>query len=385
MHDLPILTLILFLSLLANYLCKKIQMPAVIGQMFIGIVFGPALFNIIKPSEFITIFAEIGVILLMFIAGLESNLSLLKKYFKPSMLVAIFGVIFPLIGMYLASYYHGLNVKDSMFVSVIFAATSVSISVEVLKEMGKLNSKEGITILGAAVADDVIAILLLSFASFFLGSQNSGSSNIVMVVLLQILFFILVLMFIKFGAKLMLSLAYHFKINLTILSLAVCFLAAYLAELCDLSSITGAFFAGIAISQTPFKKKIRRNTETIGYSLFIPIFFVNIGLSLQFNGIFNQLLLLTTITILSIFTKLFGAGLGAKLSGFSLNSSTIVGSGMVSRGEVALIIAQIGLSRHLISENYYSVIIAAVVITTFLSPFILRQSIVWKKRLSHNE
>ncbi|WP_056966654.1 cation:proton antiporter [Apilactobacillus ozensis] len=385
MHYLSILTFILFLSLISNYLCRKIQMPVVIGQMFIGIIFGPAFFNIIRQSEFISTFSEIGVILLMFIAGLESNLSLLKKYFKPSMLVAIFGVVFPLIGMYLASYYHGLTIKDSMFVSVIFAATSVSISVEVLKEMGKLNSKEGITILGAAVADDVIAILLLSFASFFLGTQSSGSSNILMVIFLQILFFALVLIFIKFGAKLLLSFAYYFRINLTVLSLVICFFAAYLAELCDLSSITGAFFAGIAISQTVFKKKIRRNTETIGYSLFIPVFFVSIGLSLQFSGMLSQLLLLTTITILSIFTKLFGAGLGAKLSGFSLDSSAIVGSGMVSRGEVALIIAQIGLSRNLISENYYSVIIAAIVITTFLSPFILRQSIVWKKRLSHHE
>ncbi|WP_157945059.1 cation:proton antiporter [Apilactobacillus quenuiae] len=374
------IVLILVFSIIFGKLFQKLGLPSVVGQLISGIVLGPSILNIVNTGSIISTFAEIGVIILMFIAGLESNLDLLKKYLRPSLLVAILGIIFPILFMYIAGIIHHFSNIESLFIGIIFAATSVSISVEVLREMKELDSFEGITILGAAVADDVLSILALSFAVSFFGVSDDNNNNIFITILLQICFFIFIYILYRIFDKWLNNFIKKFKIGITEFSMIICILLSYLAEETSLSTITGAFFAGIIFSRTDFKKDISNKFENIGYSLFIPVFFANVGLNMELSGIVNNLFIFVIFTLLAAITKFFGAMLGAKFSKFNYISSMEIGAGMISRGEVGLIITGIGLNAHLINEDYYSTIIASIIATTLIAPIILRKIILIKKR-----
>lgn len=374
------LILILLFTIIFGRLFQKFGLPGVVGQLISGVFMGPSILNIVHTGSIISIFSDIGVIILMFIAGLESNLDLLKKYLKPSLFVAILGIIAPILFMYIAGIMHHFSNVESLFIGIIFAATSVSISVEVLREMKELDSVEGITILGAAVADDVLSILALSFAVSFFGVSDVDNTNIIITILLQICFFILIYVLYKIITKWLHLFIKKFNLGITEIAMITCLALSYLAEETSLSAITGAFFAGIIFSRTDFKKDISDKFENIGYSLFIPVFFANVGLNLEISGIINNLLIFVIFTVLAVITKFFGAMFGAKLSKFNSISSMEIGAGMISRGEVGLIIAGIGLNAHLISEGYYSTIIASIVATTLIAPIILRKIILIKKR-----
>ncbi|UQS85110.1 cation:proton antiporter [Apilactobacillus apisilvae] len=373
------LVLILLATVLFGKLFKSFGLPEVVGQLMSGVILGPSILNIVQTGKIIGTFSEIGVIILMFIAGLESNLELLKKYLKPSLIVAFMGIIFPIAFMYIAGFFHGFSNIESLFIGIIFAATSVSISVEVLREMDELDSTEGITILGAAVADDVLSILALSFAVSFFGVSDGENNNIILTILLQIAFFIFVYIMYRIILRFLPIIINKFKFGITEFSMIVCLLLAYLAEETSLSTITGAFFAGIIFSQSDFKDKISNDFETVGYSIFIPVFFANVGLEMEISGILNHFIMFIIFTILAVVTKLLGSMLGAKMSNFNSISSLEIGAGMISRGEVGLIIAGIGLSSHLISEDYYSTIIASIIATTLIAPIILRKVILIKR------
>lgn len=377
MGFLGILVLILITTTIVGHYSSRIGIPAVIGQLLVGIILGPAILNWVKPTEFIHIFSEMGVIILMFIAGIESDLQLLKKYLKPSFLVAILGVIVPVAMTYAVSLLFNLGIKESLFISVIFAATSVSISVAVLKELNVLNGKAGATILGAAVVDDILAVIILSVMVSLMGDGvESSGSNLLITFTEQILFFIAIYFVVKFLAPYMAKIGEKLFIPVgpTIMAMILCFGMAYLADLIGLSSVVGAFFAGIAISQTRVLEEVDHSIEPIGYAIFIPVFFVSIGLNMTLSGIENDFWFIVVLTLVAIISKLFGAGLGAHLSHFTFAESYMVGAGMVSRGEMALIIAQIGYQSKLISPDYYSAIISAIILTTLLAPFLLKHA-----------
>lgn len=380
LHEIGILCLILIATTTISHFFTRFKIPAVVGQLLIGILLGPALIGWIQPSEFISLFSEIGVIILMFTAGLESNLSLLKKYFKPSLMVAILGVVFPVAAIYLFSLLFHIGQSESIFIGVIFAATSVSISVAVLKELNGLTGKVGATILGAAVVDDVLAVVILSVMTS-LGSNQAGTGLLLKSVE-QIAYFIAIYFIVKFCAPFIakLGLKLFVPMSETIVALILCFGMAYIADLVGLSSVVGAFFAGIAISQTRVKNLVKQSIEPIGEAIFIPVFFVSIGLSISFNGLVGQIGFILILTILAILTKLLGAGMGAKLSGYTLPESYIVGAGMVSRGEMALIIAQIGFESKLIGSTYYASIITVIILTTIVAPFLLKHAFSIQKR-----
>lgn len=375
------LAIILISTLLAGHLSKRIQMPAVIGQLLVGIILGPALFGVLHENTLIHTFSEIGVVLLMFIAGLESNLTLLKKYFKPSLVVAVLGVIVPVVSMYGMSLAFGINQLESLFIGVIFAATSVSISVEVLRELNVLESKEGTIILGAAVVDDLLAVIILSILTSLFGAQLATASATHMRLGLSLLLQALFMVVVYFSVKWLVPFVMHLSRRLlvpyasAITSLIICFGFVWFAEAVELSAVVGAFFAGIAISQTPYKEEINRHIEPIGYSVFIPVFFVSIGLSMNLASLNNHLLFIAMLTVLAVFSKLIGSGLGARWMRNSPQGAYTIGAAMVSRGEMALIIAQIGYNAKLLSEVYYSEIIFVIIITTILAPLILKDAV----------
>lgn len=373
------LLIILFLSTIVNHFFNKHNIPAVLGVLILGVFLGPGITNIIKPSHSIETFAEIGVILLMFIAGVESDLGLLKKYFKPSIIVASLGVIIPIVTIFIFDYYYGFPLKENLFISVVFAATSVSISVEVLKSLNYLSGVAGTTILGAAIVDDVIAIFLLSVMSGTL-TGNVDVFSLIKMIATWILFFIFSYFVIKKIVPYINKVANSLIAPRSeiIVALCVCFFMAYLADLVKLDGVLGAFIAGVAYSETIDKEKINSSVQSIGYSIFIPVFFISVGLNISFTTFTKDLFLIISLTVIGILGKLFGAGLGAKISGFTTDDSFIIGAGMISRGEMALIIAQIGFNLELMSREYYSAIIFAIILTTIIAPIILKNSITKK-------
>ncbi|KRN43981.1 cation:proton antiporter [Limosilactobacillus ingluviei] len=370
---------ILLVTQLVSHVFTRVGIPDVIGQILVGVIAGPAILNWIHPGGMINEFQEIGVIILMFIAGLESDLSLLKKYLKPAVVVALAGILLPIIVMGVAADLFGLQWFESVFIGVIFAATSVSISVAVLREYQQLGSKEGATILGAAVADDIGAVMALSILISMNGGAGAdvGHGSLLLTLLKQVLFFGGAYLLIRWLAPILMHLAGQLLTIAapSVMAMVICLGMAALADVVGLSGAVGSFFAGIAVANTKKKEAINRSFVPIGYAIFIPVFFVNVGLSMKLSTDWHAWIFIIIMTILACLTKLLGAGGGAKLMGFSWPSSYIIGSGMIARGEMSLITAQIGYEAHLLSTEYYSDIITVIVLATLLAPFILKHSL----------
>lgn len=374
MEFIGILCLILISTTIGSHVSRRIGIPAVIGQLLVGVLLGEAGLGWVHPSVLVHDFSEIGVILLMFLAGLESDLSLLKKYFKPGMFVAILGILFPVVFGWLTGEAFQVSNNEAIFFGIILAATSVSISVEVLKELNVVNTKEGSTILGASVVDDILVVLVLSFSLSFLTGESSSNLPLPLLLAEQVIYFIFIFLLVKWIAPFLMSLAEKIYANsaIIIVSLVICLGMSFVADLIGLSSVIGAFFAGIAVSQTKVKHEVYHNVEALGYAVFIPVFFVSVGLEVDFSNFGEQLLFILVLTIIAILTKLFGGYLGAKVAGFSTNSSLMVGAGMISRGEMALIILQIGQQSKLIEPHYYSPLVIVVLLSTLISPLVLK-------------
>ncbi|URL83217.1 cation:proton antiporter [Limosilactobacillus fermentum] len=377
------LTGILFVTQLVSHFFNRWGIPDVIGQILVGIVAGPAVLGWIHQTAMIEEFQEIGVIVLMFIAGLESDLSLLKKYLKPAMAVAVGGMALPIVVMGLASQLFGLQWFESLFIGVIFSATSVSISVAVLREFNQIDSKEGATVLGAAVADDIGGVLILSvLISLMNGKGGESSTSLPLIIMIQAIFFGGTYLLVRWLAPYLMHLSKRLLTTAApaVMAMILCLGMASLADLVHLSGAVGAFFAGIAVANTKARHDIAEAFEPLGYAVFIPVFFVNVGLVMRLNHFLDSLVFIVVMTILACLTKLIGSGGGAMLMGFDRQSGYVIGSGMIARGEMALITAQIGYEAHLLSSKYYSDVITVVVLATVLAPFILKHAL---KRLHH--
>ena len=374
MEFIGILCLILVTTSLAAHICRRIGVPGVVGQLLVGLIVGAGGLNLIHSSELIHISSEIGVILLMFLAGLESDIELLKKYFKPGMLVAIFGVIFPLLLGAGGGFIFKSTATEAFFFGVVLAATSVSISVEVLKELHAVNTKEGSTILGASVVDDILIVLVLSISLTFLGANQGNGGSLGLTLLKELIYFGLIFLLVRWIAPYLMNLSekIYTTASVIIMSLIICLGMSYVADLVGLSSVIGAFFAGIAVGQTKVKERVFINVESIGYAIFIPVFFVNIGLEVELASIIKQFPFIALFVVIAVISKLFGGYLGSKMAGFSNNSAWMVGAGMISRGEMALIVLQIGQTGGLIPEKYFAPMVITILISTLVSPLILK-------------
>jgi monovalent cation:proton antiporter-2 (CPA2) family protein len=366
------LLLILLLTKIFGHIATRLGQPSVLGKLLIGIIMGPAVFGWIESNDFIHYFAEIGVILLMFIAGLETDLEQLKRTWKSAFAVAVGGIILPFLGGYAAAEAFGLHYHYSLFMGVVFSATSVSISVQVLKDLNKLNSREGTTILGAAVVDDVLVVILLAVMMSFLGTGTNISLG--MLIGKKLIFFIVTVIVGSFIVPRFMKLLERITVTEPVITMAlvVCFAFAYFADFMGMAAIIGAFAAGISISQTSFKHTVESKIEPIAYSIFVPVFFVSIGLNVSFQGIGNQIDFIIILTVVAVLTKLIGGALGASLTGMNNRSALAVGSGMISRGEVALIIASAGLQAKLLPNEYFTSVVITIILTTLIAPPMLK-------------
>lgn len=361
MHIIIQITIILLASVLATLISKRIGIPAVVGQLLVGIIIGPAMLGLVHQNQVLHVLSEIGVILLMFLAGLEANFDLLKKYLKPSLLVAITGVIVPMALFYFLTRLFGFQINTAIFYGLVFAATSISITVEVLQEYNRVKTDTGAIILGAAVADDVLAVLLLSV---FIAT-NGSSSNIGLQIIIQLLFFVFLFICMKYLVPALFKLIekVHFFEKYTILAILICFSLSILAD-----------FAGLAIGQTSFVDKVEHKISLLSYTFFIPIFFASIALPLKFDGMMSHLHTILIFTALAVLSKLIPGYFVGRGFNFSKLESLTIGGGMVSRGEMALIIVQVGLAAKIISSTTYSELVIVVILSTIIAPFILKYS-----------
>ncbi|UPA28848.1 cation:proton antiporter [Terrisporobacter glycolicus] len=384
------IALILISTKLFGLISRRCQMPQVVGALFAGLILGPAVLNIVHETEFLTQLAEIGVILLMFFAGLETDISELKQSGKASLVTAILGIIVPLAGGFFVAMYFNSNglipfeansnaFLQNIFIGTILTATSVSITVETLKEMGKLNSKVGNTILGAAIIDDILGIVALTIVISF----ANPDVNIFAVLLKIFCFFIFAAIasgIFYFIFKNWLDKDAKHKRRYVIAAFAFCLLLSYISETYfGVADITGAFIAGLTLSPLSKKYYIEDKLDTVSYALLSPIFFASIGLKLVLPKMTPMIILFAVIlTIVAVLSKVVGCGLGCKLFNYSNRESLQVGFGMVSRGEVALIVANKGFSAGLINTTVLAPILIVVIATTILSPILLKMSYNYK-------
>ncbi len=361
---------------------KRFKLPQVVGALLAGLVLGPAVLNILHETDFIQQLAELGVIVLMFTAGLETDIKELKKSGVASVVIAILGMIVPLIlGFILANFFNTNNSLDSslflqhMFIGVILTATSVSITVETLRELGKLNSNAGNAILGAAIIDDILGIIALTIISSCASSDTS--TNICIVIGKILLFFILAIMVGIVAFRLMNKEMKTHNTDLrrfVIFSFVFCLLLSYAAEeFFGVADITGAFIAGLILSGTERKHYILSRFETSSYMLLSPIFFASIGIKVEIPKMSKEIIIFSILLIIiAVISKIIGCGLGAKLCKYTNSEALQIGTGMVSRGEVALIMANKGNALGLMSSIFFGPVVIMVVITTIISPILLK-------------
>lgn len=364
------LAAILFAAKIAGDISVRLGQPAVLGKLLIGIVLGPSVLGIVQDTDILKEISQIGVILLMFIAGLETDIDQFKRTGKAATYVGVLGIVVPLALGYAAGMAIGLSMEKAVFLGLLLSATSVSISVQALKEMDQLKSKEGSAILGAAVIDDILVIIALAFLMSLTGSDVHLGA----VILKKIIFFAVAILLAWKVVPFVLRLFAPLRVSESVISAAliICFAFAYFAEAAGVAAIIGAYIAGLAVSFTDYKQEVFEKVETIGYSIFVPVFFTSIGVAVEFSGALKHIWLMLGLSVLAVLTKLVGAALGAKLAGFSWNSSFAVGAGMVSRGEVALIIAGIGLETKLLTPDLFAVLVVVVLVTTIVTPPLLK-------------
>ncbi len=379
-----VLAIILFSAKFAGFLSTKLRQPAVLGELLVGLLLGPTLIDLTHMAvvtdthlgEVVSELGELGVLVLMFLAGLELEMRDLTRSGKVSAFSGILGVLVP-VGMgLLVGEIAGMDFSHAMFLGLTLGATSVSISAQTLMEMKMLRSRVGLGLLGAAVFDDILVILLLSG---YLAIETGGSGLQLIIVLGKMIIFLL--LSVAFGLWILPAITRvisRLPISQGVLTLAIIILLVYglAAELVGgMAAITGTFLAGMMFGRTPEKGKIEEGLRALAYAFFVPIFFVNIGLSVDLHAInLTVLWLFLGISAVAILGKIIGAGVGARIGGFTWRESLQMGIGMVSRGEVGLIVAKVGLDQGLLNNNIFSAIVGMVLVTTLVTPPMLRAS-----------
>lgn len=379
-HYLIDIALILLTTKVFGMITKRLQMPQVVGALIAGLVMGPAMLNIIHSTEFLSQVSELGVIVMMFTAGLGTSLNDLKQTGKAGFLVALCGVIVPLIGGTILSLFFNTSTDpnafmQNVFIGVVLTATSVSITVEALKEMGKLNTVVGNTILAAALIDDVLGLIALTIVTSIGGSADAN----LLVVLLKIVAFFVLVVVVGIVVKKAMD-WYIANVHSTdlqrypIFAFILCLILSFCAEeFFGVADITGAFAAGLIISTTSKAKYIELKFAPLSYLLLTPIFFASIGLEVELPEMNATIVIFSILlVVVAVLTKWIGCGLGAKLCGLKGHQCEQIGVGMVCRGEVALIVADKGAALGLMPEVFFGPVIIMVVATTILTPILLK-------------
>jgi len=368
----------------SGYLSTRLGQPAVLGELLVGLILGPTMLDMLHwpvfgdehLGETLSHLAHLGVLFLMFMAGLEVDVEGMMRAGRPAVLAGLMGVAAPVaLGMTVALPF-GFDQQRSLFIGLVLAATSVSISAQTLMELGVLRSRVGVALLGAAVVDDVLVILLLSIFVALTGGGGAGTGAVLWVLVKMVAFLGLaiwlgVLLIPRLG-----SLIDQLPISEGVMALVivVTLLYAWAAEaLGGVAAITGAFLAGLLFARTPLRHHIETRMHTLAYAWLVPVFFVSIGLesnalALGLAGLPFALL----IIVVAVLSKVLGCGIGARLGGFSNSEALRMGVGMTSRGEVGLIVASVGLDAGLIGERIFASVVLMVLATTLLTPIMLR-------------
>jgi Kef-type K+ transport system membrane component KefB len=389
-----LLGLVVAAAKVAGALANAIGQPSVFGEILVGLILGPTVLDILGWPVFVSVsstgdgggpellsvvrdLAQLGVLLLMFVAGLETDLVEMRRVGKVAFWAALGGVVLPLIGGALTAVAFGFPLYwEGVFIGTILTATSVSISAQTLLELDALRSHEGAAILGAAVIDDVMGIVVLSLVVAFAKASKGGVDfvQIGVVVLRMVVFFGAA---IAVGRWLTPALRWagSLRVSQALLSsaLVIALIYSWAAEYVGaVAAITGAYVAGVLIAQTPFKKEIDAGVHPLTYSAFVPVFFITIGLDANGRALGGQALFTVTLVIVAIVAKAVGCGACARIFGFSTRESVRVGAGMISRGEVGLIVAGYGLANGLIGTEVFSASVIMVLATTMITPPLLR-------------
>lgn len=380
------LSIIIVASKTAGLISVRVGQPAVLGELLAGIILGPTFLNMLGAwpvfsedehlGEAIQIMAEIGVLLLMMLAGLELDLGEMLSSGKAASLSGTLGVVVPLVLGYGTAVLFGLGRNEALFMGLALSATSVSISAQTLMELNVLRSRVGLTLLGAAVFDDILVILLLSLASIFAGAGGGDVSGILLTLLRIVLYL---------GAAIVAGLYVLPRITTWIdrlpisqgtlaFVLVATLLFGWAAEaIGGIAAITGAFLVGLFLARTPHRQGLETGVGALAYGFFVPIFFVSIGLAVDLRAISGSAWIFAgVITLVAIASKIIGSGGGARVSGFNWLESLQLGIGMVSRGEVGLIVASFALTSGMLSRENFSIAVFMVIVATLVTPPMLR-------------
>lgn len=389
----PFLQLTLALAIIiaaakaGGYLSYRLGQPSVLGELIVGIFLGPTIVNLLHIPYFtdehlpevVHELAEIGVLLLMFLAGLELHLKDLAKSGKISVVAGVMGVIFPLVLGAGASYLFLEDLQVSLFIGLILAATSVSISAQTLMELKVLRSRVGVSLLGAAVFDDVLVVLLLSIFTAIIDSGGQGGLVSILIVLGKMALYLAGAGALGFWLLPRLSSrvpSLAISQGVTAFTVVVILLYGWSAEILGgMAAITGTFLAGLILARSPIRERIESVINILAFGFFVPVFFVNIGLSTNLRDLAGaNFWLFGLITLVAILGKIIGAGLGGLWAGLRRQEALQLGIGMMSRGEVGLIVAAVGIQNGLIGDAIFSAVVGVVIITTLLTPPLLRLS-----------
>lgn len=373
------LAIIIIFAKLFGLTARRLKAPQVAGEIVAGLIIGPSLLGWVQPSQFLAGMAEIGVILLMFNAGLGTNINELKRSGLKATLIACAGVFIPLVcGTVLFMFFFGFDKVGSerfykaIYIGTILTATSVSITVQTLKELGKLKNFTGTTIVSAAIIDDVIGIIVLTVVIGF----KDPSSNTLKVVLNTALFFVFALVagYLFYRIFKIVEKRYNHTRRIPIVGLALAFSMSYIAQhFFNVADITGAYIAGVILCSTKDSDYIARKMDINSYMLFGPVFFASIGLSTNVKNIDTTILVFSLAFVLvGMGAKVIGCGLMAKLCRFNRLESLKIGCGMMTRGEVALIVAQRGLAAGLLEHTFFTAVILLIIISSITTPIILK-------------
>ena len=375
-HFLFEIAVILLSTKVLGIVTKRFAMPQVVGALLAGLLLGPAMLGLLQETTLMDQLAELGVIVLMFNAGLETDLGELKKAGRSAFVIALIGVLIPLAGGFVLAAFFNQGSEaflQNVFIGVILTATSVSITVETLKEIGKLSTRSGNAILGAAIIDDVLGIVALTIIT----SLSGTGANVLLILGKIAAFFALsVVMWIVLHRVV----AWWFqrynrdKRRFVVISFAFCLLYAYLAEeVFGVADITGAYIAGLIFAKTPRVAYLQDRYDTLSYALLSPIFFANIGLKVVLPQMSGAIILFSVLlTLWAVASKVLGCGLGARLCKYSGQDSLRIGVGMISRGEVALIVANNGIAAGLMKDEFFGPVVLMVIATTILTPILLK-------------
>lgn len=377
------LALLLLAAKLMGAAAVRFGQPAVLGELLSGLLLGPTFLNLLSLpilrdsslGDTLHQLGQIGVIILMFAAGLEVELEDLRRSGRPAMFAGSIGVVVPLLAGVGLGLLFNLPLQQATFMGIVLSATSVSISAQTLLELGQLRTKEGVTLLGAAVIDDIIVIMMLSGFVVFIGGEGSLATlalqfGRMLIVLIGTL--ILAVVFLPRLAEF--SAGLRVSEGLMAVVLASVFLLAWAMEYVgSIASITGAFVAGLGLRRSHYREEIEASLHRLSFSFFVPLFLIDIGLRADIRGLQASEVVFALLLILAaVLSKIFGSGIGAWFGGLKSGEALRIGVGMVSRGEVGLIVAGVGVADALISQREFSLVVLMVLVTTFITPVFLR-------------